>query len=146
MKRHQMQKNTVDFKYFQNLCFSVLINQVVLSLNGTEGTKLNCAILLNELNVPTLMALLGMQADMQYKSFFPGHYSTMDLNLDANGSIWPLNNIDKIFMNGHDYNGALLLPSPHQHLVQNKDTLKQAMLKHEAIFKDQVLLCLNFQF
>ncbi|XP_031249905.1 uncharacterized protein LOC116107754 isoform X1 [Pistacia vera] len=84
------------------------------------------------------MALLGMQADMQYKSFFPGHYSTMDLNLDANGSIWPLNNIDKIFMNGHDYNGALLLPSPHQHLVQNKDTLKQAMLKHEAIFKDQI--------
>lgn len=92
------------------------------------------------------MALLGMQADMQYKSYFPRHYSTMDLNLDANGSIWPVNNIDRIFMNGHSHDGALLLPFPYQLLVQNKAALKQTMLKHEAIFKDQVLFCLNFQF
>ncbi|XP_044477107.1 uncharacterized protein LOC123204493 [Mangifera indica] len=84
------------------------------------------------------MALLGMQADMQYKSYFPGHYSTTDLNLDAGGSTWPLNNIDKTLMKGHDYNGALLLPSPHPHLVQNKDALKQKMLKQEAMFKDQI--------
>lgn len=118
----------------------------VLSLNGTEGAKLIYVILLIEVNVPTLMALLGMQADMQYKSYFPGHYSTTDLNLDAGGSTWPLNNIDKTLMNGHDYNGALLLPSPHPHLVQNKDGLKQKMLKQEAMFKDQVSFCLNFQF
>lgn len=75
---------------------------------------------------------------MQCKSYFPGYYSTRDLNLEVNGSAFPFNNIDKILNNGHYCPGSLSSPSPDLHLGCNKEALKQTMLKHESIFRDQI--------
>ncbi|KAK0587357.1 hypothetical protein LWI29_021530 [Acer saccharum] len=84
------------------------------------------------------MALLGMQADMQCKSYFPGHYSTMDLNMDTSGSIWPFYNVDTVMKSEQYCNGTLSRSSPNQHLVCSKEALKQTMLMHQATFKDQI--------
>lgn len=75
---------------------------------------------------------------MQYDGCFPGYYSTMDLNMDANSSTWPLNNINKMLEHGHHYNGFLPPFSADQVLGYNKEVLKQMMLKHETMFRDQV--------
>ncbi|KAL5746775.1 hypothetical protein ACOSQ2_024072 [Xanthoceras sorbifolium] len=84
------------------------------------------------------MALLGMQADMQCKSYFPGHYSTVDLNLDTSGSIWPPYNVDTVMKSEQYCNGTLSHSSPNQHWMYNKEVLKQTMLKHQATFRDQI--------
>ncbi|KAA3457699.1 DUF863 domain-containing protein [Gossypium australe] len=82
--------------------------------------------------------MLGMQADMQHKSHLPGCYTAWDLNLDANGNIWPTDNdVDRILRNRQYYNGTLP-PSSGSNMFYNKVLLKQTMLKHEAEFKDQI--------
>lgn len=87
------------------------------------------------------MALLRMQADMQCKSYFPGHYSSVDLNLDASGSIWPFNNADTVMRSERYCSGTMSLSSPNNdHWVYNKEELKQTMLKQQTIFRDQVLI------
>ncbi|XP_065877929.1 uncharacterized protein [Euphorbia lathyris] len=83
------------------------------------------------------MTMLGMQADMQCH-YFPSYFSTRDVNLNANCSVWPSSNADNILMNGHYYNGNLAPPFPDQQYLAYKDKLKQIMLQHEAIFKSQV--------
>ncbi|KAK2655478.1 hypothetical protein Ddye_008530 [Dipteronia dyeriana] len=84
------------------------------------------------------MALLGMQADMQCKSYFPGHYSTVDLNMDTSGSLWPFYNVDTVMKSEQYCNGTLSRSSPNQHWVYSKEALKQTMLMHQATFKDQI--------
>ncbi|XP_002514707.2 uncharacterized protein LOC8284482 [Ricinus communis] len=74
------------------------------------------------------MAMLGMQADMPCH-YYPGYCSTRDLNL---------NNVGAFPRNGHYYNGNLAPPYTDQYLAY-KEKLKQIMLQHEAIFKDQIL-------
>ncbi|XVE54745.1 hypothetical protein DITRI_Ditri03aG0106200 [Diplodiscus trichospermus] len=83
------------------------------------------------------MAMLGMQADMQHKSHFPGCYTAWDLNLDANSAVWPTENVDRILRNKEYYNGTLP-PSSDLSVFYGKDLLKQTMLKHEAEFRDQI--------
>lgn len=90
------------------------------------------------------MALLGMGTNMQYNGNFPGYYSAINLNMEANSSTWPLNNIDKMLDCGHFYNGFVSPLSPDQVLGYNKEVLKQMMLKHETIFRDQVSPFSNF--
>lgn len=75
---------------------------------------------------------------MQYNGNFPGYYSAINLNMEANSSTWPLNNIDKMLDCGHFYNGFVSPLSPDQVLGYNKEVLKQMMLKHETIFRDQI--------
>ncbi|KAJ9163567.1 hypothetical protein P3X46_023218 [Hevea brasiliensis] len=81
------------------------------------------------------MAMLGMQTEMQW--YFPGFCSTRDLNLNASCSIWPSNNVDEISKNGHYFNGNLAPQFP-DHYLTYKEKLKQTMLQHEAIFRDQI--------
>ncbi|KAF4392654.1 hypothetical protein F8388_003074 [Cannabis sativa] len=76
-----------------------------------------------------------MGANMQYNSYFSGYHSARNLNLDANASTWPLDFNDKVSESGNYYNGYL---SPNYLLTYNKELLKQTMLKHETIFKDQI--------
>ncbi|XP_062116631.1 uncharacterized protein LOC133830629 [Humulus lupulus] len=76
-----------------------------------------------------------MGANMQYNSYFPGYYSARSLNLDANGSTWPLNFDDKVSHSGNYCNGYL---SSNYLLTYNQELLKKTMLKHETIFKDQI--------
>ncbi|KAF3437590.1 hypothetical protein FNV43_RR20346 [Rhamnella rubrinervis] len=75
---------------------------------------------------------------MQCNSYFPGYYSTRNLKMDANGSTWPLNYDDKTLKSEYCYSGFFLPLSPAQVLGFNKEVLKQTMLKHETIFRDQI--------
>lgn len=84
-----------------------------------------------------MLEQLEMGAKMEYSSYFPGYYSTRNLSLDANGSTWPLSVDAKILESGNYFNGFL---SSDCLLAYNKEFLKQTMLKHEAIFKNQVKL------
>lgn len=75
---------------------------------------------------------------MQCKSYFAGYHSTRDLNVDAHVSKWPLYIVNKTFESGNSYNISLSPPAPDLHLVCDKEVLKQTMLKHEVMFKEQV--------
>lgn len=88
---------------------------------------------------------LTMGANMQFNSYFPRYYNAGNLSLDGNGSSWPLNPDKKVSENGNSYNTAFL--SADYLLAYNKELLKQTMLKHETVFKDQVnLFFLNLPF
>lgn len=58
-----------------------------------------------------------------------------DANEDSNSSSWPLFYGEKSLNNGHYYNGFI-----PRTISDDKDALKQKMLEHEAIFKNQVLI------
>ncbi|KAJ4961778.1 hypothetical protein NE237_021688 [Protea cynaroides] len=79
-----------------------------------------------------------MGTKVQCKSYLPGYYSMRDLNSDANNGGWPVYYEDKTLKSGQYYNGFLLRPSTDAYLGYDKEMLKQTMLKHEAIFRDQV--------
>lgn len=81
---------------------------------------------------------------MQYNGNFPGYCSRINLNMEANSSTWPLNNIDKVFDRATIYNGFLPSFPPDQVLVYQKEVLKREMLKHETIFRDQVSFISTF--
>ncbi|GMI86537.1 hypothetical protein HRI_002323000 [Hibiscus trionum] len=78
---------------------------------------------------------LQMQANMQHESHLPGCYATWDLNSDANGTVWPSDNVNRILRN-RQYTNVTLPPSLDLNMFYNKDLLKQTMLKHEAELRD----------
>ncbi|KAH6763101.1 hypothetical protein C2S52_020534 [Perilla frutescens var. hirtella] len=80
-----------------------------------------------------------MATKMHCKSYFPGFYSMRDLNDDSSSSSWPLFYGDKMVANGQYYNGFVPRTSVDGYPGHDKDTLKQKMLEHEAVFKNQVL-------
>lgn len=65
-----------------------------------------------------------------------------DLNDDSSSSSWPLFYEDKVVANGQYYNGFMPKTLVDGYPGHDKDTLKQKMLEHEAVFKNQVLQCL----
>ncbi|XP_047150014.1 uncharacterized protein LOC124822090 isoform X1 [Vigna umbellata] len=67
----------------------------------------------------------------------PGYYSMRDLNEESSSCGWPLYYGDKTLANGHYHN---YLPSAAADAcpTHDKDVVKQTMLEHEAIFKNQV--------
>ena len=73
---------------------------------------------------------------MQCTSFLPECYSGRDLNVGANGGTWTLYNNGRILKSGHARN-VFLPPTEDQFLVY-KEVLRQTILKHESIFRDQV--------
>ncbi|CBI27248.3 unnamed protein product, partial [Vitis vinifera] len=79
-----------------------------------------------------------MGTKVQCKSYLPGYYSMRDLNEDSNSGGWPLYYGDKTLTNGQYYNGFLPRAIADAYTGYDKDVLKQTMLEHEAIFKDQV--------
>ncbi|XP_057810775.1 uncharacterized protein LOC131025162 [Salvia miltiorrhiza] len=80
-----------------------------------------------------------MGTEMHCKSYFPGFYMMRDLNDDSSNSSWPLYYGDKMVANGQYYNGFLQRTLENGYSGHEKDTLKQKMLEHEAVFKNQVL-------
>lgn len=69
------------------------------------------------------------------------HYSMRDVNEDSNSSSWPLFCGDKqqpLTNNGHYFNGFIPRTVSDAYPGCEKDAVKQKMLEHEAIFKDQV--------
>lgn len=81
---------------------------------------------------------LGTVASMRCTSFPSRLYSSRDLNMGANGSAWPAYNHEKTLISGHSYNVFLPMLTKDQFLVHDKEILRQTMLKHESIFRDQV--------
>lgn len=62
-----------------------------------------------------------------------------DLNDDSSSSSWPLFYGDKMVANGQYYNGFMQRTLENGYSGHEKDTLKQKMLEHEAVFKNQVV-------
>ncbi|KAE8661754.1 Flavin-binding monooxygenase family protein [Hibiscus syriacus] len=83
------------------------------------------------------MATLQMQANVQHESPFPRWYTTWDLNSDANGTVCPSDNVNRI-SRIRQYTDVTLLLSLGSNMFYNKGLLKQTMLKHEAEFRDQI--------
>ncbi|KAK9063627.1 hypothetical protein SSX86_017498 [Deinandra increscens subsp. villosa] len=79
-----------------------------------------------------------MGTEVHCKSSFEGYYSMRDVNEDSNSSNWPLVYGEKGLTNGHYYNGFIPRPIADVDPGCEKDALKQKMLEHEAIFKNQV--------
>ncbi|KAI3730725.1 hypothetical protein L1987_61900 [Smallanthus sonchifolius] len=79
-----------------------------------------------------------MGTEVHCKSSFEGYYSMRDVNEDSNSSNWPLFYGEQGLTNGHYYNGFIPRIIADADPGCDKDALKQRMLEHEAIFKNQV--------
>ncbi|KAL2233521.1 uncharacterized protein LOC105156510 isoform X2 [Sesamum indicum] len=79
-----------------------------------------------------------MGTKIHCKTYLPGFYSMRDLNEDSSSSSWPFFNGDKTVQNGQYYNGFMPRTSVDGYPGHDKDALKQKMLEHEAVFKNQV--------
>ncbi|KAL1334198.1 hypothetical protein AAHE18_11G159700 [Arachis hypogaea] len=84
------------------------------------------------------MALLEMGANVQCDGYFPGYYSARDLLFESERSPWTSSNVNSELKNELHYVGSLPVSSPCNLLGYNKEILKQTILKHEAIFRDQI--------
>ncbi|XP_052175838.1 uncharacterized protein LOC127790381 isoform X2 [Diospyros lotus] len=74
---------------------------------------------------------------MQCTSFLQGCSSSRDVNAGANNGAW-LYNGNTSLTTGHLYNVSLPPPSTDLFVVNDKDLLRQTMLRHDIIFRDQV--------
>ncbi|KAL3654281.1 hypothetical protein CASFOL_003962 [Castilleja foliolosa] len=80
-----------------------------------------------------------MGTKVHCKSYLPGYYYSMrDLNEDSSSSSWPACYGDNAPANGQYYNGFGPRTIVDSFPGYPKDALKQKMLEHEAIFKNQV--------
>lgn len=82
---------------------------------------------------------------MQTENYMPAHYSMKDLNRESNGASWTScfgesNNLSP----GQFYYGFLPRTVADSEPGYDKDVVKQTMLEHEAVFKNQVCLLTNF--
>ncbi|KAL2946650.1 hypothetical protein AAZX31_20G025200 [Glycine max] len=68
----------------------------------------------------------------------PGYYSMRDLNEESSSCGWPLYYGDKTLANGQYYHNYLSSGAADACSTHDKDNVKQTMLEHEAIFKNQV--------
>ncbi|KAJ7956437.1 DUF863 family protein [Quillaja saponaria] len=84
------------------------------------------------------MALLGMGANVQYNGYLLGYYSSKDLILGAEGSKCTLSNGDSELQSSLYHTSSLSALSPEQLSGYKKELVKQTMLQHEAIFRDQI--------
>ncbi|KAK7301502.1 hypothetical protein RJT34_12367 [Clitoria ternatea] len=84
------------------------------------------------------MALLGMNANMRCNGYTSGYHSTRDLVFGVEGSTWTSSNGNSERKNDCYQIGSLPLSSTGQLPGCNKEHLKQIILKHEAIFRDQI--------
>uniref|UniRef100_A0A2P2MGS2 Uncharacterized protein LOC105121218 n=1 Tax=Rhizophora mucronata TaxID=61149 RepID=A0A2P2MGS2_RHIMU len=79
-----------------------------------------------------------MGTKVHFESCFPEYFSMKDISEDSNGCSWPLNYGDRTFANGQYYNGFFPRAIADAYAGHDKDVVKQRMLEHEAIFKDQL--------
>ncbi|KAI3502505.1 hypothetical protein L1887_30610 [Cichorium endivia] len=79
--------------------------------------------------------LKGMGTEVHYKNSF---YSMRNVNEDSNSNSWHLFYGDNTFTNSHYYNNLASRTVTDPYLSHEKYEVKQKMLQHEAIFKNQV--------
>ncbi|CAJ2664617.1 unnamed protein product [Trifolium pratense] len=82
------------------------------------------------------MALLG--ANVQLNDNFQGYYPTRELVFDSGGSTWTSSNVNNELRTDFFHMGPFPVSSPCTFLGYNQELVKQTILKHEAIFKDQI--------
>ncbi|KAK4257223.1 hypothetical protein QN277_006838 [Acacia crassicarpa] len=85
-----------------------------------------------------MMALLDMGANVQCNGTVPGYHSGRDIIFSTEGSTRTLSNNNIEIPNDRFNNGSLPVSSPVHHLEYNKELMKQTILKHEAVFKEQI--------
>ncbi|KAL7609697.1 hypothetical protein Lser_V15G11599 [Lactuca serriola] len=76
-----------------------------------------------------------MGTEVHYKNSF---YSMRNVNEDSNSNSWHLFYGDNAFTNSHYYNNFIPRTITDPYIAHEKAELKQKMLQHEAIFKNQV--------
>ncbi|KAJ9549225.1 hypothetical protein OSB04_021768 [Centaurea solstitialis] len=108
--------------------------------SGCVGyTRLICFVLPMEFyiffNRLLMDGLIGMGTEVHYKS---SYYSMRNVNEDSNSNGWHLFYGDNSLTNGHYYDGFTPRTVTDAYLGHEKDELKQKMLQHEAVFKNQV--------
>ncbi|GAB4840086.1 hypothetical protein Ancab_020797 [Ancistrocladus abbreviatus] len=79
-----------------------------------------------------------MGTKVQFDNYWAGYYSMRDLSHDSNGGSWPTYYGDHGFPNPQFCYGFSPGGISDSYLGYNRDIVKQTMLKHEAIFKNQV--------
>ncbi|XP_073130319.1 uncharacterized protein [Henckelia pumila] len=79
-----------------------------------------------------------MGTKVHCKSYLPGYCSMRDLNEDSISSSWPLFNGDKTVANGQYFNGFMPKTAINGYPENDKDALKQKMIEHETVFRNQV--------
>ncbi|XP_038886625.1 uncharacterized protein LOC120076785 isoform X2 [Benincasa hispida] len=79
-----------------------------------------------------------MGTKVQCKSSLPGFYPMRELNNDSNSHSWHLYYGERSFTNAQYHKVVLPRASANGYLGDDKDVVKQKMLEHEAIFKNQV--------
>ncbi|CAA0822487.1 Plant protein of unknown function (DUF863 [Striga hermonthica] len=79
-----------------------------------------------------------MGTKIHCESYLPELYSMRDLNENSSISSWPFFCGDRNLPNGQHCNGFMPRGSVDGYPVHEKDALKQKMLEHEAVFKNQV--------
>lgn len=93
-------------------------------------------VLCSVLNMYILLP--GMGTKVQCKSHVPGYYSLRDMNEDSSSSIWSPFHGDKNLFNGQYCNGFIQRTVRDEYPEYGKDVLKQKMIEHEMVFKNQV--------
>lgn len=79
-----------------------------------------------------------MGTKLHCESYLTGYYSMRNLNEDSSCSGWPLSYGDKNLTNGQCYNGFTPRVITDGYPGYDKNTLRQKILEHEAVFKNQV--------
>ncbi|MED6206045.1 hypothetical protein PIB30_023261 [Stylosanthes scabra] len=79
-----------------------------------------------------------MGANVQCDGYFPGYYSARDLIFESERIPWTSSDVNSELKNELHYIGSLPVSSPCNLIGYNKELLKQTILKHEAIFRDQI--------
>lgn len=80
---------------------------------------------------------------MQSTSYIPAYYHVIDQNVGGgNGSLWQVlgSSSSSTCKIGMVYNVLPESSISDPYLAYNKEILRQTMLKHEAVFRNQVLL------
>lgn len=81
-----------------------------------------------------------MGTEVHYKNLFPGYHSMRNVDEDSNSNSWHLFNT---LTSGHYYEGFTPRTVTDAYAGHDKDELKQKMLQHETVFKNQVFFALS---
>lgn len=77
-----------------------------------------------------------MGAEVQLKMYMPGYYNLKDLNDNAGNGSWSLHRQKNVFGEYRDF--FLTRPVIDVNEGNDKERLRQTILKHECVFRHQV--------
>lgn len=81
-----------------------------------------------------------MGTKIQSKTYNPGYYSMRDLNNNAGNGMWALSDEDKTLKNGMFYDSFLTSSAVNTYIGHEREKMRQTILKHESVFRNQVFL------